>query len=63
MCARIKNYWYRLSLPDFKNKEKFGDVKKIKNLDERRGGSQKALNETGHKFTEAGGEASFYGPK
>ena len=24
---------------------------------------KKALNETGHKFTEAGGEASFYGPK
>ncbi len=59
----IKNYWYRLSLPDFKNKEKFGDVKNKKIWMKGAAVLKKALNETGHKFTEAGGEASFYGPK
>lgn len=59
----IKDYWYRLSLPDFKNKEKYGDIQN-KKIWQR--GSQilkKALQDLNHKFTEAIGEASFYGPK
>ncbi|MBI4993538.1 threonine--tRNA ligase [Candidatus Wolfebacteria bacterium] len=59
----IKDYWYRLSLPDFKNKEKFGDVKNKKIWDQGSNILKKALKNTGHKFVEAIGEASFYGPK
>ncbi|MBI5079324.1 threonine--tRNA ligase [Candidatus Wolfebacteria bacterium] len=59
----IKDYWYRLSLPDFKNKEKFGDIKNKKSWETGAAILKKTLKNLGHKFTEAIGEASFYGPK
>ncbi|KKR89282.1 MAG: Threonine-tRNA ligase [Candidatus Wolfebacteria bacterium GW2011_GWA2_42_10] len=59
----INDYWYRLSLPDFKNKEKFGDVKNKKMWQRGALVLEKALKNAGHKFIEAVGEASFYGPK
>jgi threonyl-tRNA synthetase len=60
---QITDYWYRLSLPDFKNKEKFGDIKNKKIWQKGSTILKKALKELGHKFVEAPGEASFYGPK
>ena len=59
----IKDYWYRLSLPDFKNKEKFGDIKNKKIWQNGSSVLKRALKNTGQKFVEAVGEASFYGPK
>ena len=59
----IKDYWYRLSLPDFKNKEKFGDIKNKKIWQNGSNVLKRALKDTGQKFVEAIGEASFYGPK
>lgn len=59
----IHDYWYRLSLPDFKNKEKFGDVQNKASWRNGAAVLKKALEDTGHKFVEAVGEASFYGPK
>ncbi len=59
----IKDYWYRLSLPDFKNKEKFGDVKNKKIWETGARILKKSLENLGHKFVEAVGEATFYGPK
>jgi len=58
----IKNYWFRLSLPDFKAKpEKYtGDPKEwafaSKEIEE-------AMKECGKKVIKEKGEASFYGPK
>ncbi len=59
----ISDYWYRLSLPDFKNKEKFGDVKNKKMWSDGAEALKKTLKKLNLKFTEAAGEASFYGPK
>ena len=59
----IQDYWYRLSLPDFKNKEKFGDIKNKKMWQKGAAVLRKSLQNTGHKFVEAVGEATFYGPK
>jgi len=59
----LKDYWYRLSLPDFKNKEKFGDIKNKKMWERGSNFLKKALKDSGHKFIEAIGEATFYGPK
>ncbi|MBI1838772.1 MAG: threonine--tRNA ligase [Candidatus Colwellbacteria bacterium] len=59
----VGDYWYRLSLPDFKNKEKFGDVKNKKMWNDGAAVLRKVLRSTKHKFVEAEGEASFYGPK
>ncbi|TRZ64452.1 MAG: threonine--tRNA ligase [Spirochaetia bacterium] len=59
----IKNYWFRLSLPDFKNKEKYGDIKNKKMWEQGSDILKKALKNSGHKFVEAAGEATFYGPK
>ncbi|MBI3334832.1 threonine--tRNA ligase [Candidatus Pacearchaeota archaeon] len=58
----IKDYWFRLSLPDFAGKpDKFtGDPKEwMHACDEIR----KAMSASGKKFTEEVGEAAFYGPK
>lgn len=58
----VKDYWFRLSLPDFKGKpEKFtGDPKEWAHAcDEIRA----AMKEFGANFVEEEGEASFYGPK
>jgi threonyl-tRNA synthetase len=59
----IKNYWFRLSLPDFKNKEKYGDIENIELWEKSAEFARKAMNELDVKFIEAEGEAAFYGPK
>lgn len=58
----IKEYYFRLSLPDFKNNpEKFtGDPKEWEFASEE---IRKAMKEWGKKFIEEKGEAAFYGPK
>lgn len=59
----IKDYWYRLSLPDFENKEKYGNIQNKEMWERGAEALRKALRMTKHKFVEAKGEASFYGPK
>src|SRR3989338_8611289 len=59
----IQDYWYRLSLPDFKNKEKYGDIKNKKMWQKGSEILKKSLKNAGQKFIEAPGEATFYGPK
>jgi len=59
----ISGYWFRLSLPDFKNKEKFGDVKNKKIWDEGANVLKNVLKKLKLDFVEGVGEASFYGPK
>jgi threonyl-tRNA synthetase len=59
----IHNYWFRLSLPDFNNKEKYGDVENKEMWNTGSENLRKALNSLGLEFKEATGEASFYGPK
>lgn len=59
----ISDYWYRLSLPDFKNKEKYGDIKNKKMWEKGSEILKKSLKNAEKKFVEAVGEASFYGPK
>ncbi len=58
----IKDYWFRLSLPDFKaNPEKYtGDPKEWEHASNE---IKKAMKESGKKFVEGVGEAAFYGPK
>ena len=59
----IKDYWFRLSLPDFSNTEKFGDVENKAAWDEATEAARAALAEFGAHYVEGGGEAAFYGPK
>jgi threonyl-tRNA synthetase len=59
----IENYWYRLSLPDFSDKEKFGDIENEKLWDDSAETAREALKASGDKYVEAVGEAAFYGPK
>ncbi len=59
----IKDYWYRLSLPDFKNKEKFGDIKNKKMWQKGSLILKKVLKDNSYEFVEGKGEATFYGPK
>ncbi len=59
----IKDYWFELSLPDFNNKEKYGDIENRKMWDYSAKIAREALKEYGAKFTEVEGEAAFYGPK
>jgi len=59
----IQNYWFRLSLPDFENTEKFGDVENRTMWDEATESARTALQEFGAQYVEGGGEAAFYGPK
>ncbi len=59
----ISGYWFRLSLPDFKNKEKYGDVKNKKIWDEGAKVLTNVLKKLKLDFVEGVGEASFYGPK
>ena len=59
----IKDFWYRLSLPDFKNEEKYGDIKDKKMWEESAEIAEQALKEFDVKYEKAEGEASFYGPK
>lgn len=59
---KIKNYWFRLSLPDFKkNPDKYtGDPKEWEYACNE---IRSAMKKYGKKFIEIKGEASFYGPK
>lgn len=60
---KIKDYWFRLSLPDFSNTEKFGDIEDRNMWDEATESARGALQEFGARYVEGGGEAAFYGPK
>ena len=60
---KIKNYWFRLSLPDFENDEKYGDIKNRALWEESIKYARAVLKESGEKFEEIKGEAAFYGPK
>ena len=59
----IKDFWFRLSLPDFNNTEKYGDIKNKKMWDEATQAAREALEEFSGKYAEGEGEATFYGPK
>lgn len=59
----IGGYWFRLSLPDFKNKEKYGDVKNKKMWEDGADVLKMVLKKMKLEFVEGVGEASFYGPK
>ena len=57
----IKNYTFRLSLRDKKDKEKYFDDDDMWNMAESK--LREVLNELGVVYHEAIGEAAFYGPK
>ena len=57
----IENYKFRLSLRDKNDKEKYFDDDKM--WDEAENKLREVLNEYGCSYTEAKGEAAFYGPK
>lgn len=57
----ITDYWYRLSLHDPGDKEKYVDNPRMWELGE--GVLRDAMNELRLDFVEAPGEAAFYGPK
>ncbi len=59
----IKEYWFRLSLPDFSNTEKFGDIENKEMWNEATDAARVALQEFQATYVEGGGEAAFYGPK
>ncbi len=56
----VKDYWFRLSLPDFSSNKYGGDQKVWEDASE---SIREALDEYGAKYVEAEGEAAFYGPK
>lgn len=56
----IEDYWYRLSLPDFK-KDKYGGEQQV--WEDAGNAIREAMREFGAEFVEAEGEAAFYGPK
>ncbi len=59
----IKDYWFRLSLPDYNNKEKYGDLENKEMWEYSANIAREAMKEYGVKFVEVEGEAAFYGPK
>ncbi len=59
----IKGYWFRLSLPDFSDREKYGDIENKEMWEESARAAREVLKELDLKFEEASGEAAFYGPK
>jgi len=59
----ISDYWFRLSLPDFSDKEKFGDIKDKETWNKGIVALRSALKKARVDFVEAIGEAAFYGPK
>ncbi len=59
----ISDYSFRLSLPDFKNKEKFGDIENKEMWERGAKFLKNVMEESNLKYQEAMGEASFYGPK
>lgn len=56
-----EDYWYRLSLGDREDEKKY--YKNDAAWDESEGAIRTLLEKRGTKFTEASGEAAFYGPK
>jgi threonyl-tRNA synthetase len=56
----ISDYWYRLSLPDFKKDKYSGDKKAWLDASD---AIREAMREFGADFIEVEGEAAFYGPK
>ncbi len=60
---KITDYWFRLSLPDYKNKEKYGDLKNKEMWEYSAEIARKAMRKHKAKFVELEGEAAFYGPK
>ena len=59
----LTDYWFRLSLPDFSNTEKFGDIENREMWDNAAEIARQAMKEHGAEYTEEEGEAAFYGPK
>lgn len=59
----IKNYYFRLSLPDFANTEKYGNIENKKQWESASKQAKFALEKIGAKYEAVAGEASFYGPK
>lgn len=59
----IHDWWFRLSLPDFDDTEKYGDIKNREQWEESAKAAREALEESGEKYVEGVGEAAFYGPK
>lgn len=59
----IKDFWYRLSLPDLSNKEKYGDIEDKRMWDESSKIAEDTLKAFKVKYVKEEGEASFYGPK
>ena len=61
MLDHPKNYKFRLSLRDKEDKEKYFDDDEMWNTAENK--LREVLNDYGCEYTEAIGEAAFYGPK
>ncbi|MBI2633628.1 MAG: threonine--tRNA ligase [Parcubacteria group bacterium] len=59
----ISDYWFRLSLPDFNNAEKYGDIENKKLWEYSADRIRAALKQFGAPYQEVEGEAAFYGPK
>jgi threonyl-tRNA synthetase len=59
----ISGYSFRLSLPDFKNKGKYGDVENKEMWERGVIALKNVMKKLKLQYTEAVGEASFYGPK
>ncbi|MCI0542568.1 threonine--tRNA ligase, partial [bacterium] len=55
----ITSYWFRFSLPDFVNSEKYGDIENKGMWDEASAITRESLEEFGEKYAEGGGEAAF----
>ncbi len=60
---KIKDYWFRLSLPDYNNKEKYGDIENREMWEHSANIAREVMREHEVKFEEVEGEAAFYGPK
>lgn len=60
---KITDYYFRLSLPDFSKKEKYGDIEKKELWEKSADQIRKAMKRFGAKYVEVEGEAAFYGPK
>lgn len=58
---KVKNYWYRLSLPDFSEKKKYVDNPKM--WEDSIQAIRNALDKAGLEYKEGLGDAAFYGPK
>ena len=60
---QIKDFWYRLSLPDLSNEAKYGDIEDKRMWDESSKIAEDTLKAFKVKYVKQEGEASFYGPK